>query len=72
MYGPVIHDVRSFTVRMYYGNPNSKFESFKLICGFCDPCPCVKFLIPFVCGLDMSDLCFDGAIPVVLSMELVL
>ena len=42
--GPVILDVRSFTLRMYKCNPNSYFESFDLFRGLCDPRPYVRFL----------------------------
>ena len=37
MYYPVIHDVQSFTIRMYYGSPNSYFDSFGTVRILCAP-----------------------------------
>ena len=65
MHGPVIRDVRSFTVRMYYGSPNSYFKSFRSVRGLCAPRTCVTFFIPFLCGLPLGGLCFESSVPVV-------
>ena len=64
---PIINYVWSFMVRTYYGIPNLQFESFILIHGLCGPQPCVWFLILFVYGLLLSDLCFGSAVTIVFS-----
>ena len=65
VHGPDIHDVRSFTVRVYCGIPNLKFGSFGSVRGLCDPRTCVPFLILFICGLPLIGLCFRSDVPVV-------
>ena len=65
VHGTVIHGVHIFTVRMYYGSPNSYFKSFSSVRGLCAPRTCVTFFIPFLCGLPLGGLCFESSFPVV-------
>ena len=65
VHGTVIHDVRSFPVRMYYGSPNSQFDSFVSVLGLCDPRPYEQFIIPFFLNLPLSGLWFGSAVTVV-------